>query len=219
VNKDDRLLLSGFAVSLAGAAGFAILARLVMSGATKDFDAAIRNAIHSWANPLLTRAMLGITNLGAPTFLLTVGAVLVWRFYVARRPRAAIIFAIATIGAELLDQALKYSFRRARPDVFFGMAQPPSYSFPSGHSVESACFYGVLAAILTVGTPSRLRKAGIWTAAALLTLAIGTSRIYLGVHYPTDVLGGYALAVAWAALLRACYRIWLRHRVVPPSIS
>lgn len=205
-------------MALLGAALFWALSWAVMHGETNKFDWAVRNAIHSAANPMLTRAMRGITELGAPTFLLLLGAILVWRFYAVRRPRAAVLFALATVGAEVIDQLLKYSFRRPRPEVFFGLRQPSSYSFPSGHSLESCCFYGALAAILSVGVQSLARRAGIWMAAGVITLGIGISRVYLGVHYPTDVLGGYTVAIVWASLLRAGYRIWLRHRG-SPSIS
>ena len=212
----NRPLIIGFLVALTGAAFFALLAQSVMAGNTVVFDAGVRNAIHGWANPVLTGVMRAITELGAVVFLLPLGILVVWRLRAAGRPRAAVLFALAAVGGELSDQALKYWFRRPRPEVFFGMAQPATYSFPSGHSVASCCFYGVLAAILSAAAVSRRRKIAIWAAAALLTLAIGTSRIYLGVHYPTDVMGGYAVAVVWVFLVRFGYHVWLR--CIPPSI-
>ena len=75
--------------------------------------------------------------------------------------------------------------------------------------MSSCCFYGVLAAILAAGAVSRWRKNLIWTVAVTVTLAVGFSRVYLGVHYPTDVLGGYAVAVVWVAMVRAAYEMWL----------
>jgi len=189
---------------------FAALAHAVMQGQTEAFDLGVRGTIHSWSTPMLTSAMRGVTELGEVIFLVPLGALVVWRLVAAGRPRAALVFAIAAVGAEICDQVLKYCFRRPRPEVFFGLTQPLSYSFPSGHSVASCCFYGVLAAILSVAAPSRPRQAAIWFAAATLTAAIGFSRVYLGVHYPTDVLGGYAVAVVWTAVVRACYQAWLR---------
>lgn len=218
MNRDNRTLTAGLVIAFLAALFFAVLAHAVMRGSAEAFDLGVRNAIHHWASPLLTRAMQGITRLGEPAILILVGVVLVWRLYSVGRHRAAIVFAIAAIGAEIWDQALKYSFARPRPEVFFDLSQPLSYSFPSGHSMESCCFYGVLAAILSVGAPSLRRKAVIWISAAAITLAVGFSRVYLGVHYPTDVVGGYAVAVVWAALVHAGYVLWLRRRV-PPSIS
>ena len=77
----------------------------------------------------------------------------------------------------------------------------------------SACFYGVMAAILTTRMKSRRLKTVIWTGAVLLALAVGFSRVYLGVHYPTDVLAGYAASIIWVGAVRAGYEIWLRTRV------
>jgi undecaprenyl-diphosphatase len=209
VRRENRAWTAGFAIAVLAALFFAALAQAVVRGSTQNFDAAVRGAIHGWATPLLTEAMRGVTQLGSMTILLPLGVILVWRLYVAGRPRAAVLLAITALGSEAFDQALKFGFRRPRPEVFFGLAQPATYSFPSGHSVTSCCFYGVLAAILTAGPVSRRRKILIWTAAAVVTLAIGFSRVYLGVHYPTDVLGGYAVAVVWVAMVRGAYEIWL----------
>ncbi|HWC96913.1 MAG TPA: phosphatase PAP2 family protein [Candidatus Sulfopaludibacter sp.] len=210
MNKENKTLLAGVTVAVVAAVAFAVLAQAVMHGSTEAVDRSVRSAIHSWSNPLLTRVMLDVTELGQPWLLILLGAVLVWRFYSLGRRRAAVILALSALGGEACDQALKYSFARHRPDVFFG-AQAQGYSFPSGHSVEACCFYGVLVAILSVRSRP-LRKVALWTGATLLTLAIGISRIYLGVHYPTDVAGGYALAVVWVALLRTAYLVWLRRR-------
>lgn len=215
MSKENRSLIAGFAVALAAALFFAALAHAVVRGDTEPFDRSVRNTIHSWAAPMLTGAMRGVTELGATSFLLPLAVLVVWRLHAAGRPRAAVVFLIAVAGAEVCDQALKFYFRRPRPEVFFGMAQPSTYSFPSGHSVASCCFYGTLAALLSVAARSRLRRALIWIAAAALTMAIGFSRVYLGVHYPSDVLGGYAVAIVWAALVSAGYRVWLRGRRLP----
>lgn len=183
-----------------------------MRGASLQFDTAIRETIHSWASTPLTYVMRGVTQLGSPACVITVGLLFVWRLIVLGRRRAAVIFIAAAVGAEALDQILKVVLRRERPEVFFGLTQPGSYSFPSGHSVMSACFYGVMAAILTTRMKSRALRLVIWTAAILLALAVGFSRVYLGVHYPTDVLAGYAAAAIWVGTVRAGYEIWLRKR-------
>src|SRR5262249_13358292 len=128
------------------------------------------------------------------------------------RRRAALIFVAACVGAEALSEILKLVFRRARPEAFFGLVSPVTYSFPSGHSVMSACFYGVVAAILTTRMESRAGKIAIWTAAVLPAVAVGFSRVYLGVHYPSDVLAGYAAAAIWVGTVRTGYEIWLRRR-------
>lgn len=208
MGRKNRTYIAGVAVAILAAVFFAVLARAVMQGRTLGFDLAVRSAIHNRATPHFTEAVSAVTWLGSMTVLLPLGAILVWRLYTAGRPRAAALLAITTLGAQAFDQALKFGFQRPRPHVFFGLAQPATYSFPSGHTVSSCCFYGVLAAILAAGASSRRRKILIWTVAAAVTLAVGFSRVYLGVHYPTDVLGGYAVAVVWVAIVRVAYEMW-----------
>jgi undecaprenyl-diphosphatase len=106
------------------------------------------------------------------------------------------LVAITMLGVAVLDVALKLAFHRPRPVAFFG-ATPNSYSFPSGHALGSLCFYGILAAILASLARGRGTKLCIWIAAVLLAGMIGLSRIYLGVHYPSDVIAGYCAAIVW----------------------
>ena len=111
-------------------------------------------------------------------------------------------FGAMMAGAVVLENALKYAVHRTRPEPFFG-TPPESYSFPSGHALFSACFYGALAWMLAARTRNAGACAAIWTAALALIAAIGLSRVYLGVHYPTDVIGGYLVAAFWLAGLLA----------------
>jgi len=92
---------------------------------------------------------------------------------------------------------LKVSFARARPIPFFDTLLPDSYSFPSGHALYAACFYGVLAWLVAARIRDRSLKILIWVLAVMIALLIGLSRIYLGVHYPSDVIAGYAAAIVW----------------------
>jgi undecaprenyl-diphosphatase len=86
---------------------------------------------------------------------------------------------------------------RDRPSPFFDTPLPSSYSFPSGHALCSLCFYGSLAWIYAAHVRSKLAQASMWLLSALLIFLIGLSRVYLGVHYPSDVLAGYAAAFVW----------------------
>jgi len=94
-------------------------------------------------------------------------------------------------GALVLEIWLKLAFHRARPAAFLGLASPDSYSFPSGHALYAMCLYSALASI-TAG-----RRMLAWTAAGLMIALIGFSRIYLGVHYPSDVLAGWSIGWFW----------------------
>jgi undecaprenyl-diphosphatase len=173
------------------------LGRAATLGRTLPFDGAIRDAIHACASPSLTLVMLGITQMGEPLFLVLVTLLAAWRLSIAGRRRAAALLGLSTIGVTALSESLKVVFHRTRPPGFFGYAEPLTYSFPSGHAITSICFYGVLSLILSSATRSAARRRVLWITTVLLILLIGFSRIYLGVHYPTDVLGGYVLGIAW----------------------
>ncbi|MGD0500250.1 MAG: phosphatase PAP2 family protein [Bryobacteraceae bacterium] len=188
---------------------FVWLARQASRGETAPFDAVIRNAIHAWASDWLTATMKLATQLGSAPFVIVAGLLAVWRLAASARRRAAALLVVATAGAEAIGQLLKFAFHRPRPEPFFGLADPLSYSFPSTHAMISCCFYGALAAILATSSRSPYVKAGLWALAAAVALAVGFSRVYLGVHYPSDVVAGYAAAVMWALALRAVHSAWL----------
>ena len=112
--------------------------------------------------------------------------------------RGALLVVVTLAGAGLLDVGLKLFFQRARPEPFFpDYPLPDSFSFPSGHALFATCFFGGLAVLLSHRLRSRLLQVLIWIVALLLIVLIGASRVYLGVHYPTDVLGGFAVGIVW----------------------
>jgi undecaprenyl-diphosphatase len=138
-----------------------------------------------------------VSNAGSPasiTALTLTAAALFWCFGKRRDTK---YLAIAVIGAMILDRLLKLSFHRPRPTPFFGLAPPDSYSFPSGHALISFCFFAILAWLLESHIRSFPLRLAILALFAFLVLAIGYSRIYLGVHYPSDVLAGYAAGAVW----------------------
>jgi undecaprenyl-diphosphatase len=178
---------------------FAWIAESVSHDRTVNFDLYVRTQIHQYASPGLTKAMIAISFVGGnglaiPVFLSIV--VFVW----IRWRRAALYLAVTILGALVLDVTLKYAFHRARPTPFF-VELPSTYSFPSGHALFSFCVYGVLAGLVMDRTRSRLARAVIWLSAAALIAAIGLSRIYLGVHYPSDVIAGYLAGTVWVSTL------------------
>ncbi|HEU5021363.1 MAG TPA: phosphatase PAP2 family protein [Bryobacteraceae bacterium] len=183
-------------LGFAGVLAFIAIAWLTLSGAAAGFDAAVRDAVHGWTSPLLTSLMVGISATGSDVFMGALGVLSVWQLARLERRRDAIVFVATALAAEVLMEILKLAFHRARPIPFFA-ERPGSYSFPSGHALKSAVFYLLLASLAS-------RHWTVRAGAALLALLIGISRIYLGVHYPTDVLGGYAIAVV--CLAAASYR-------------
>ena len=178
---------------------FAWLGNEMLEGDTQHFDQVVREWVHRYASPGMTRAMTAISLLGYNVLIvelviaLAVFAKLKWR-------RAALWLTIAMAGSLVLDLTLKYVYHRTRPTAYFGMA-PHSYSFPSGHAMCSFCFYGVLAGLLSARTKPLVWRLLIWFAAAALVIAIGLSRIYLGVHYPSDVVAGYLAATVWVGMI------------------
>ena len=176
---------------------FAWLGREMLEGDTLRFDDAGRSWVHQFASPSMTRTMTIISHMGSR--VLIVELVLAFILFARLRwRRAAIWLAVTMTGALLLELTLKYAYHRARPIAFFGIV-PNSYSFPSGHALTSLCFYGVMAGLLSARIKSLPWRIALWTAAVLLIIAIGLSRIYLGVHYPSDVLAGYLAATVWVS--------------------
>lgn len=203
--ESRRRMLASLAAAVLSLVLFAWLADEVFEGDAARFDASLRAWVHGFASPALTAAMRFASFLGSG--VLVAGLVIsLAAFLRLRWKRAALWMAVTMAGALLLDLTLKAAFQRPRPVPFFGAA-PDSYSFPSGHSLFSFCFYGVLAGLVTARVRSLGLRVAIWSAAAALVAAIGLSRIYLGVHYPSDVIAGYLSAAMWVAAILAADRL------------
>jgi undecaprenyl-diphosphatase len=195
-------LLLGMATAIAALVFFGWLADEVLEGETRHFDDVTRAAVHTLASPALTSAMRGISFLGSTLFL-TVATIMACAWFALRKwGREAKLFALTMIGASLLNTTLKLTFQRPRPVPFFNLTAPETYSFPSGHALASCCFFAGLAAILSGRIKSRRTRTIVWIAAATMFLLIGLSRIYLGVHYTTDVIAGFAAALIWILVVR-----------------
>jgi undecaprenyl-diphosphatase len=127
-----------------------------------------------------------------------------------RRIRGAILLTATMVGVSLLNWILKSVFQRPRPLPFFGLTVPASYSFPSGHSLAAFCFYGALAALVTARLRSTFWSALVWAGAVVLIVAVGFSRLYLGLHYPSDIIGGYATGFVWVLTVASADRMFRR---------
>jgi membrane-associated phospholipid phosphatase len=193
-------LLSGLLVAVTALLIFGWLAEEVFAGETEKFDAFVRNAVHQVATPGLTHLMQAFSLLGSIAVMTALILLAICGLIYFHHARAAALLAITMLGAGGLDMGLKHSFHRVRPVAFFGTS-PSSYSFPSGHALASLCFYGALAVILSERARGQTAKTCIWIVAALLIVIIGFSRIYLGVHYPSDVIAGYSVAAAWVGMV------------------
>jgi undecaprenyl-diphosphatase len=193
------------ACSLIAAVGalvfFSWLAEEVLEGETRAFDETARSIVRNYASPTLTSFMQQVTWLGSVTWLIAFGICVAIAFIVAKWWRDVALLTVTMVGAIALNITLKLIFRRARPESFFETPLPSSYSFPSGHALLSLCFYGIVASIIAPHLKRRFVRPLIWATAVLLIALIGFSRIYLGVHYPTDVLGSYAVALFWVVMV------------------
>ncbi|WP_104202779.1 phosphatase PAP2 family protein [Billgrantia saliphila] len=141
--------------------------------------------------------------------MITVGAL--GYLLLARRFRAALFTSVAVPGGMLLSTLMKIGYDRPRPDLVPHESLVYTASFPSGHAMMSAVTYLTLAALLSRVQAEMRLKAYLLTMAILLTLLVGASRVYLGVHWPTDVLAGWTAGAAWAALCWLAMR-WLQRR-------
>lgn len=206
-----------YSLALTAALVFTWLALTIPNGGPPTpLDVAVRATIHAWANPGLTAAMKVATQLGGGWFLFPFGALITYALYREGRRREAVLFVVAVLGANLLDEGMKLIFHRERPVPWFGIPEPFTYSFPSGHSFVSLCFYFSLAEILIRDQWPLARKIAMWIAPGILTLTIGFSRAYLGVHFPTDVLAGWVAAIAWTTLIRIAHHTYFSRRSALP---
>lgn len=194
------LWIISLALSLAGLIVFLWIAREMAEGDLRRLDYAIRGALHAHATPALTLVMQAVSNFGSVPFLALQTLVMFAIFVVQKWRRASVLLIGTMIGAGALDIGLKLIFHRARPEAFF-IPLPHSYSFPSGHAIGSTCFYGITARLWAARARTRAGKTGIWMAAIVTIVLIGVSRIYLGVHWPSDVLAGYIAGATWVLSL------------------
>lgn len=170
------------------------------------FDNQVRNALHTIASPPLTAFLRLVSNANGPVamllYTLAAAGLFLWRGY---RTSAALV-AITMFGGVCLDGALKLAFHRPRPAPYFGLPTPGTFSFPSGHSLMSLCFYGVVAYLVSVHVDSPRWRFTLRACGVVMVLLVGISRIYLGVHYPSDVLAGFAAGLVWLTAIIFAYR-------------
>jgi undecaprenyl-diphosphatase len=148
----------------------------------------------------LPDAVRDLTGMASAIVLIVLALLILGYLCITRRYAAAALVAIATAGGEGLNTLLKDSFERPRPTITSHLVEVKTSSFPSGHSMAASIFYLTMGALLAQTAKRRREKIYIMSAAILLTLLTGVSRVYLGVHYPTDVLAGWSAGAAWAIL-------------------
>jgi undecaprenyl-diphosphatase len=205
-------------VSVVLAAGFFSLSRAVTRGRTAEIDQRILLAMRTADDPSdpvgprwfeeLCRDATALGGVGV--LVLLIGSVTAF-FWLSDMHHAAVYVGAACLSAVLLNVGLKQAFDRPRPDLAPRRMHTYTSSFPSGHSSGAAAVYLTLGLVASQFVARRRLKALFLGVAVLVTGAVGASRVYLGVHWPTDVLGGWCVGAAWA-LVCWCVASWLQDR-------
>lgn len=173
------------------------------------WDWPLLSAILPHRDGLLTTFFVAVTNIGSGVGLFVVAALVSGFVAVRRRSAWPMVITAATIlGSVAVNNAVKVVVHRPRPAAQYWLAHPSGYAFPSGHSMNSAAAYGILAFLVCQLTRVAWKRVLVAVAAAALVAAIGFSRIYLGVHWFTDVVAGLTAGVGWLLLVLAVARLW-----------
>jgi undecaprenyl-diphosphatase len=183
----------------------------------RAFDEAVGHFIQGFRSDALTPVAINLTALGSASVLL-VFALLAYGAVVGARDRIGFVhLTLALVGAFLIPEVLKDHFGRGRPDALLHLVPTHSLSFPSAHSFGAAACYATFAFFFARYVPRRATEIFGYVLAALVVFTIGLTRVYLGVHYPTDVLGGFSAGGAWAFFLDAVFSIWYRKPGAAPT--
>lgn len=172
-------------------------------------DAQLSTWLHTHGSAPLTRALWIVTSLhstlAVSSMAVLIGLYLLWR----RQPYWLAAFWLSVFGGMLLNKLLKFAFHRARPHFDDPILRLTSYGFPSGHTMMATVLYGALAAYIVAGTKQTRWRVLVILSASLMIMLVGFSRVYLGAHYLSDVLGAMAEGLAWLSVcLTAVYSLW-----------
>lgn len=181
-------------VSAGAGIGYCVLAVLVAAGKTVPLDTTVRTLLHASAALYLTHIAVILSTLGRLLVLIPASAAVAAHLVIKGRRSEGIAFMVTMGGALALNWALKATIHRSRPQPFYGV-DPDSFSFPSGHVLVAVCFCGAMTLILYRGNKLVL------IACTTFVISVAWSRVYLGVHYPTDVAAGFLAGVCWICAL------------------
>jgi undecaprenyl-diphosphatase len=191
----------GFLVAAAAIAIFAALASAVAAGFTQQFDESVLRWFEAHRSETLNQVMLEITTLGTGVVLVMIVLIASVFLWVTKHHWSVYVLLLGVLGAKLFNTLLKGTFARERPSIVEWATQVHTPSFPSGHAMSSLVVYGSVAYLVSRLEPSRRLKRLTFALAAVIVGLIGISRMYLGVHYPSDVIAGFLAGFAWIALV------------------
>lgn len=189
---------------------FVKLAIEVRENETNQFDDGILRGVHSISSTFLDQFIPVLTNIGGFVVVSAVTAILLGLFVYKKEYYRAVLIALCMGGALMLNLILKSVFERARPDLWDKLVHESSYSFPSGHAMMSAALgFALIVALWN----SRWRWWAVWFSAIFIPL-IGFTRLYLGVHYPTDIIAGWLVSGAWVMTVTLLLRSKYAHQAL-----
>lgn len=194
-----------------------VITLLVAEHRTDWLDLPIIHIVQGSEQPVMTRVAQVLAFIGSvvPLIVICIILALIFYFLLGFRAELLLMFSVM-IGSPLWNSLLKWQFQRARPEIY-RLAEATGYSYPSGHAMSAFSLYGVLAYLLWKHVPSSAGRSILLGIVFTIILATGLSRIYLGVHYPSDVLGGYFAATFWLTLCIAFYERRLRTKLPKSS--
>jgi undecaprenyl-diphosphatase len=196
-------LLSGALIAIAGTWGFAALAGHVTSGSTMGFDDAVLAWLGRQRTKPLDAFMLDITSLGTSSVVAMIVGVAALFLWLNKHKHSAILLLVSTAGGVLLNNLLKFGFGRPRPDIIPWATTATFYSFPSGHAMSATVVYSTVAYLAGRLQRTHIARLAVAIVAILVIAIICLSRLYLGVHYPSDVIAGVIVGLAWAGFCMA----------------
>ncbi|MFN2567201.1 MAG: phosphatase PAP2 family protein [Gemmatimonadaceae bacterium] len=199
----------GTVVALGATWTFVRIAGEVREGETQAFDVAVLRYIETHHSPFLDKAMLEVTFMGTGLIVMTIVLVSGMFLWLTKHKHSALLLIVATTGAILLNSLLKAGFDRPRPQIFEWGQHTVSSSFPSGHAMSAATVYMTVAYLAARLQRRRISRVLTLLAAIIVVVLIALSRLYLGVHYPSDVAAGVVIGIAWAALCMAMLEVTL----------
>ena len=213
------MLVVGLTVALAAAVLFIWLAGEVWEGDVDRMDDTVLAWFVAHRTPLMTDFFTQVTSLGSRTDITILSAGLVGALFLARRPGAALAIAVSTVGSAYISYGLTLVFRRPRPPLDFRLTENSSYAFPSGHTIAAFTFFVTLALLAAGHVRGRALRVFLVTYAFAVGVLVAVSRLYVGAHYLSDVIGGALVGTAWAVTVVVAEHAWRHRRAMPRGIE
>lgn len=189
-----------FVLSVFSLIGFSLMAFTISAHEFLNFDGNVISFIQGWESPILTTLMKFFTFIGSASSVIILSIfVLLFLYRVLKHRLELVLFSAVILGSPLLNLILKLFFHRTRPDLH-RLIEIGGYSFPSGHAMNAFTLYGILTFLLWRHIRTKWGRNLLILLSTMMILSIGISRIYLGVHYPSDIIGGYFASGCWLAI-------------------